>query len=289
MVTLEKTSPGSSEHDAPSISESTLPVPEIMDAAPSGDNIPKLDNPVDDRHEKQGDALLTEDAKGQEPRIDTERMKDEDDVGINNELKSESATNDEDGKENRHDDENERTLSEDEAEETLRLMRVNIASKKQRRSSDPIDDDDEIEQLASIQVEESKDTDPIVLAQIDLMKKSTPSSDLEIAYNAALYRKQVHLDRLTSEILKLKQFISKRKQTYKRKRKEDGAPTRALSAYNIFIQDRFAKLAKENENALKSEDKDATMKRVPPASLVAATGNAWKTLSNDEKQKYEER
>lgn len=147
------------------------------------------------------------------------------------------------------------------------------------------DEDD----VMRIQVEEAKVTDPVVLAQIELMEASTPSTELEIAYKAALQRKEVHLARLTTEIIKLKQFISKRKQTYKRKRKDDGAPTRALSAYNIFIQDRFAKLAKENENALMSEDLDATMKRVPPASLVAATGNAWKTLPAEEKEKYEER
>lgn len=151
------------------------------------------------------------------------------------------------------------------------------------------EDEDEIYRLAAIQVEEEKETDPVILGQIELIEKSTPSTDLELALSAALKRKETHATRLTGEIIKLKQFISKRKQTYKRKRKDDGAPTRALSAYNIYIQDRFANLAKENENALKSEDKDATMKRVPPASLVAATGNAWKTLSVEEKQTYEER
>jgi hypothetical protein len=159
---------------------------------------------------------------------------------------------------------------------------------KGRKSADGADDDG-AEELMRIQVEEAKVTDPQILAQIELIENSMPSTPLEIAYKAALQRKEVHLNRLTSEIFKLKQFISKRKQTYKRKRKDDGAPTRALSAYNNFIQDRFARLAKENENALKSEDVDATMKRVPPASLVAATGNAWKSLPAEEKQKYEER
>ena len=141
----------------------------------------------------------------------------------------------------------------------------------------------------SIRTEEDKETDPAVLAQIELIEKSTPSTDLEIALTNAMKRKANHLTRLTAEIVKLKNFISKRKQTYKRKRKDDGAPTRALSAYNIFIQERFAQLAKQNEKALKSESDDATLTRVPPSHLVAATGNEWKLLSAEEKQKYEER
>lgn len=57
----------------------------------------------------------------------------------------------------------------------------------------------------------------------------------------------------------------------------------------IYFQDRFARLAKENEHALTSEDKDAQMKRVPPSSLVSSTGNEWKTLSAEVKAEYEER
>ena len=160
---------------------------------------------------------------------------------------------------------------------------------KERTASDKENDDKEERRLAAIEVEEEKEKDPEVIAQNELISKSTPSSELEIALAAALKRKEQHAKRLAGEIVKLKQFISKRKQTYKRKRKDDGAPTRALSAYNIFIQDRFARLAKENEKALKSDDKDAKMKRVPPASLVAKTGNQWKELSVEEKAKYEER
>jgi hypothetical protein len=55
------------------------------------------------------------------------------------------------------------------------------------------------------------------------------------------------------------------------------------------LQDRFAKLAMENEHALTSEDKDATLRRVPPASLVSTTGNEWKTLTAEVKAQYEER
>lgn len=148
---------------------------------------------------------------------------------------------------------------------------------------------DDERHIYHIQIEEAKVDDPVIIAQNELIDKSTPTSELEIALYAALARKEFHVSRLAREIQKLQKFITKRKQTYKRKRKEDNAPTRPLSAYNIYIQDRFALLAKENEKALKSDDVDAQMKRVPPANLVAATGNIWKELPLEEKQKYEER
>lgn len=149
------------------------------------------------------------------------------------------------------------------------------------------DEDDYFAKLEAVKPEEP--VDPETAAQNQLMQESTPTTPLEIALDAALKRKELHLQRLSAEIQKLKAFVSKRKQTYKRKRKDEGAPTRALSAYNIFIQDRFARLAKENEKALKSEDLDAQLKRVPPANLVASTGNEWKELPPEEKAKYEER
>lgn len=123
----------------------------------------------------------------------------------------------------------------------------------------------------------------------EYVRQTPPTTKLENVLLDVLKRRDLHIGRLTGEITKLKAFISKRKQTYKRKRKEEGAPTRALSAYNIFVQDRFAKLAKQNEAALKSSDSDAQLKRVPPANLVAKTGNEWKDLPVEEKAKYEER
>lgn len=131
--------------------------------------------------------------------------------------------------------------------------------------------------------------DPKIQADLEYIRDTPPTTKLENILLEALKRKDTHIGRLTGEVTKLKAFISKRKQTYKRKRKDEGAPTRALSAYNIFVQDRFAKLAKENEAALKSADCDAQLKRVPPANLVASTGNLWKDLQPDEKVKYEER
>jgi len=131
--------------------------------------------------------------------------------------------------------------------------------------------------------------DPIPCEQRELIKNSTPVTELERALQAELTRKEVHIERLIGEVKKLKQFISKRKQTYRRKRKEDGAPMRALSAYNLFVQERFSKLAKDNEAALKSDSLNAELKRVPPATIVAATGNEWKELPATEKARYEDR
>lgn len=131
-------------------------------------------------------------------------------------------------------------------------------------------------------------TDPVALRYQELIANSAPRTELEVALKAELDRRTHHVERLTNEVTKLKQFISKRKQTYKRKRKEEGAPRKSLSAYNLFVRERFAKLAKENDKALKSSDTGAQLKRVPPASLVAATGNEWRALSAEEKKKYEE-
>lgn len=148
----------------------------------------------------------------------------------------------------------------------------------------PPDSPDRYEDL---DLSEHKDAD--ALAQEEVVRDNPPTTELEIALTKILERKQALIDRITGEITKLKSFVRKRKQTYKRKRKEDGAPTRALSAYNMFIKERFAQLAKENEDALKSDDANATLKRIPPANLVAKTGNEWKELPEEIKAQYEER
>ena len=134
-----------------------------------------------------------------------------------------------------------------------------------------------------------EDSSPQSRAEMELIKNSQPITALEKALYALLARKEQHIANITSELIKLRSFMTKRKQSYKRKRKDKSAPTRALSAYNMFIKDRFADLAKNNEEALKNEDSGAALKRVAPANLVAATGNEWKELSAEEKRKYEER
>lgn len=136
---------------------------------------------------------------------------------------------------------------------------------------------------------EVEPTNALVKAQQTFIKDGKPTTPLEVALAAELDRKNAQIEKLKSEVIKLKQFISKRKQTYKRKRKEDGAPTRALSAYNIFVQERFEQLAKQNEQALMNADQDAPMKRVPPSSLVAKTGHEWRALPEEDKKKYKEK
>ena len=141
---------------------------------------------------------------------------------------------------------------------------------------------DRLDLIEEIQDEETRRQDEIVATV-------KPTTELEKALTAVVARKDAVIQRITGEITKLKSFVQKRKQTYKRKRKEDGAPTRALSAYNLFIKERFQQLAKENEKALKSEDAGAELKRVPPSNLVAKTGNEWKELPPEVKAQYEER
>eukprot|EP00550_Attheya_septentrionalis_P009400 CAMPEP_0198296452 /NCGR_PEP_ID=MMETSP1449-20131203/32571_1 /TAXON_ID=420275 /ORGANISM="Attheya septentrionalis, Strain CCMP2084" /LENGTH=396 /DNA_ID=CAMNT_0043997073 /DNA_START=250 /DNA_END=1440 /DNA_ORIENTATION=+ len=148
----------------------------------------------------------------------------------------------------------------------------------EKKLENVLDKEDEPETVVDKEIDEA----------LELIEKSTPETPLEIALTEQLKKKESQIERLSGEVAKLKTFISKRKQTYKRKRKDEGAPTRALSAYNIFVQNRFSRLAKENEKALQSSDVDALMKRVPPASLVASTGNEWKDLAAKEKSQYEE-
>jgi hypothetical protein len=119
----------------------------------------------------------------------------------------------------------------------------------------------------NMDIKEEENMDPKVQADLDYMRDTAPTTKLENILLDALKRKDTHIERLTSEVTKLK----------------------ALSAYNIFVQDRFAKLAKENEAALKSSDSHAQLKRVPPANLVASTGNLWKDLAPEDKVNYEER
>lgn len=139
----------------------------------------------------------------------------------------------------------------------------------------------------SLTFEEPKDDANI--AQENLVKNSTPATELEIALYGTLDRKNAQIDRLVAEVIKLQSFVQKRKQTYKRKRRDDGAPRRALSGYNIFVKERFAELQKQNDKALKSDDSNAELKRVPPANLVTKTGNEWKVLPAHIKKQYDER
>lgn len=183
-----------------------------------------------------------------------------------------------DDDEEKHDS-GEEEMKEEEKEEPEKSP---LPKPEEDRGSDLFEDSAAVNQDAD-------ELDPETAEQMEIIKNTEPQTELEIALTETLKRRDAHVDRIASEVKKLKAFISKRKQTYKRKRKESGAPTRALSAYNIFVQDRFSRLAKENEQALKSSDSDAKLKRVPPSSLVASTGNEWKELPAEDKTHYEER
>ena len=129
--------------------------------------------------------------------------------------------------------------------------------------------------------------DPEVASQKELIATSVPTTDLEIALKAELDRQMNLNERLRSEISKLKNFVSKRKQTYKRKRKDDEAPRKSLSGYNLFVRERFAKLSEQNKKALESGDVSKQLERVPPHKKVAEAARAWKALSAEEKARYD--
>jgi len=134
------------------------------------------------------------------------------------------------------DDGEEKAASTEEDDPVVEAM-VEKKNRRRRKRSDQDKENEKEDEEAFTTLEfEPKITDPEILAQVELIDKSTPTTDLEVALSNALSRKQAHIDRITAELVKLKKFVSKRKQTYKRKRLDDTAPTRALSAYNIFIQ-----------------------------------------------------
>jgi len=120
----------------------------------------------------------------------------------------------------------------------------------------------------------------------EIIANSIPRTELELALHAEYNRLLKANAILTSECVKLRRFMTKRKQTYKRKRKDESAPRKKLSGYNLFVRERFAQLARENEDALKSADNAADLKRIPPSRNIASSGKAWSMLSAEEKARY---
>jgi hypothetical protein len=233
--------------------------------------------------EQERDKLTKE--KAQDPPQDREETPEEEIGGDDDAEKEGTGTEDEqDGNENAKDpqDKNENT------ENDKNLENASPKSLKNEKMCAAADMKTTPIKRFNTRVE-IEPTNALVKSQQAFIEKGVPTTPLEVALAAELDRKNSQIEKLKSEVIKLKQFISKRKQTYKRKRKEDGAPTRALSAYNIFVQERFEQLAKQNEQALMNADADTTMKRVPPSSLVAKTGHEWKVLPEAEKNVYKER
>jgi len=148
-------------------------------------------------------------------------------------------------------------------------------------------DDDAFDLNFDIPTEPLQDG-PDAIRNKEIIVHTAPSTDLEHALKAELGRQLAHNELLVGECTKLRAFISKRKQTYKRKRKDESAPRKKLSGYNLFVRERFAKIAKANEDALRSADSGAELKRIPPASNIASSGHAWSQLSAEEKARYNE-
>jgi len=121
------------------------------------------------------------------------------------------------------------------------------------------------------------------------LEYAVPETDLEKKLHKALNQQLAVSDKLRKEVTKLQLFMTKRKQVYRRKRKDESAPTRPLSAYNIFVREHFNKLAKENKRALSSSNVDDQMKRIAPSTLVSEAGNSWRDLSPKKKKVYIER
>ena len=161
--------------------------------------------------------------------------------------------------------------------------------------------DDGIVPLIDARDDEDEDDDVII-------SSSTPSTPLEYALLNVLERRTRHNESLINEVTRLREFLSKRKQTYRRKRTDVDAPRKKLSGYNIFVRERFAELARENEEALRMGVARTTttattiangsggdeivvgggieLKRIPPASNITSTGKAWSMLSAEEKERY---
>ena len=179
--------------------------------------------------------------------------------------------------------------TEEPAEETDKSVKDEVVTEASAGDPDKKDatEGDSSEEKNEDEEEEPLDVDPNVASQKELIDNSVPTTDLEIALKAELDRQMIINERLRSEIYKLKNFVSKRKQTYKRKRKDGEAPRKSLSGYNLFVRERFAKLSEQNKKALESGDVSEQLERVPPHKKVAEAARAWKALSAEEKAKYD--
>lgn len=121
------------------------------------------------------------------------------------------------------------------------------------------------------------------------IRENVPQTPLEIALTNELRGKTAQAERLSEELARLRGVFSRRKQPRKTKRPNDDAPARALSAYNIFVQENFSQLAKQNDEVLQSNKQNVELKRIAPASLVAASGDLWKKLSPKEKSHFKKK
>ncbi|GFH57951.1 hypothetical protein CTEN210_14427 [Chaetoceros tenuissimus] len=152
-----------------------------------------------------------------------------------------------------------------------------------------VNEEEENDQLRFDTKVESEPQDPEVKARRELIEKTEAKSELEIALKTELDIRKKQVETLRSELIHMKNFVSRRRQKYKRKRSNDKAPRKAMSAYNLFMQDRFRKIAKENKEVLLDASNCKNMERVEASSLVTKTGHEWSKLSLEQRQVYEER
>ena len=154
-------------------------------------------------------------------------------------------------------------------------------------SEGPIDKENDANESQDTAAEE---VSPDRMTEVrEIIAKTKPTTELEIALTEVIHDKDAYIELLRGEITKLQEFCQRRKQGYKRKRKDGEAPIRPMSGYNLFMKDRFRKIAEENESLLKNGDTKAKLKKIPPSEIISGAGQAWADLPAEEKSKYEAR
>ena len=128
----------------------------------------------------------------------------------------------------------------------------------------------------------------------EIINDTTPKSELEVALTSELYRLTRQNELLSQECTRLrgcftsssstttnaKKNIFRKQINYKRKRKDESATRKVLSGYNLFVRERYAKIAKDNEEAMKSGAKQMVN------TNISSSGKAWNMLTTEEKEKY---
>jgi hypothetical protein len=204
------------------------------------------------------------------------------------------------------DDDNNAEEADDVGGVSLRHEPPPAATAADTSTDDPKDHDD----CASSSHADDSDSPPVVVndpiidaRDREIIASTTPTTPLEIALGNELDRRTRHNALLINEVTRLREFLSKRKQTYRRKRTDVDAPRKKLSGYNVFVRERFAALARENDEALRMGVVATTttttaasgggevvrgpeLKRIPPARNITSTGKAWSMLSAEEKERY---
>jgi len=134
------------------------------------------------------------------------------------------------------------------------------------------------------------DLEPNDIRNREMINNSTPKSELEVALTSELHRLTRKNELLNQEVTRLRGFFTSTTKTkknifrkqinYKRKRKDESAPRKVLSGYNLFVRERYAKAAKDNESL------NGGAKQVVNTNDISSSGKAWNMLTTEEKEKY---